>query len=104
MSQDKKWYEGSHEEYWDRILSLPSPQSWELEHRYLIEALRERGEEIEDLGWTFDFWNSGGNTMLVMLWDKTSSEEWGVALAKPEFVAPCGDLILEARISQWFDK
>lgn len=81
MSQDKKWYEGSHEEYWDRILSLPSPQSWELEHRYLIEALRERGEEIEDLGWTFDFWNSGGNTMLVMLWDKTSSEEWGFALA-----------------------
>lgn len=52
----------------------------ELEHKYLFEALRERGEELGNLGWGYDFWNSGGNTMLVMLWD-LNTDGWGYVLA-----------------------
>jgi hypothetical protein len=77
----KTWHSGTHEEYWQDLFWSPlSPQHWELEHKYLVEALRERGEELESLGWIFDFWNSGGNTMLVMLWD-LSADGWGYVLA-----------------------
>tara|TARA_R110000787_G_scaffold4159_2_gene16130 strand:- start:983 stop:1453 length:471 start_codon:yes stop_codon:yes gene_type:complete len=61
----KTWHSGTH---------------GELEHKYLFEALSERGEELENLGWGYDFWNSGGNTMLVMLWD-LSAEGWGYVLS-----------------------
>lgn len=72
----KTWYSGTHDEYWqDLVLS----SDWGLEHKYLVEALRERGEELENLGWTYDFWNSGGNTMLVMLWD-LNADGWGYVL------------------------